>query len=84
MTQVIELFHFPVVIPFYWLAFVVFGIYQLLTLQLEPYHSYRSQSLWLLQWVNDLDHSLLFLTTQYQQLLSYVLICSILVVFEVK
>ena len=41
----IKPFHFPVVIPFCQLAFAIFEIYRLLTLQLEPYHSYLSHSL---------------------------------------
>ena len=52
---VIKLFHFPVVIQLYQLAFAIFGIYQLLTLRLKPYHSYPSHSLWPLPWANDFD-----------------------------
>ena len=79
LRQGIEPFHFPVVILFYQLVFTTFGIYQLITFQLKPYHSYRFHSLRPLSQANDFDHQLLFLTAIYHQLFSYVLIWPILV-----
>ena len=79
LRQGIEPFHFPVVILFYQLVFTTFGIYQLITFQPKPYHSYRFHSLRPLSQANDFDHQLLFLTAIYHQLFSYVLIWPILV-----